>query len=400
MSVQLKTTDKIDPDLRQQGYQPLRLALLLTFIFRNLTIYMIILRTLRRYSTAAIFAVCGVLLPALSVFASDIVVGSWNIQRLGHGDHKSFAALATIASKVDLLAVQEVMTEAGIVSLEQALEKQTGEPWRHLVSHAVGSKSYKEMYAFIWRESKVSYQDGAVVYLDKRDRFIREPFSAKFKSKKDNSELAIGTVHILYGKNVQDRTPEIQALAEYWLWMKEVYPNTPLVLVGDFNLDQSHKAWAPLKQFAQPLITKGATTLSEKPGKYANLYDNIWIERDTDLHVKAAGIIDFPRLIGWDHSKSRKHVSDHAPIYMALGNSQFDNATASLAPFSANTSTPQPVASRQVQPSSHIRGNRNSQIFHRSDCPSYNSISEKNTVNFNNAQAAIKAGYRIAKNCP
>ena len=374
-----------------------------------------ILRTLGRYSTAAIFAVCGLL--SFSVLASDIVVGSWNIQRLGHGDQKSFAALATIASKVDLLAVQEVMTEAGITALEQALEKQTGEPWAHLVSHAVGSNSYKERYAFVWRESAVSYQDGAVVYLDKKDLFIREPFSARFKSKRDNSELAIGTVHILYGKSVQDRAPEIKALADYWLWMKEVYANTPLVLVGDFNLDQANAAWAPLKQYAKPLLTQGASTLSETPGKYANLYDNIWIERDSHLKVKQAGIIDYPKLIGWDHTKSRKHVSDHAPIYMALGNSQFDNATASLAPFvvadtlvadtmsartvaaSPKTATPK-TASLKANAPVAVRGNRNSYIFHRPDCPSYNSIGEKNRVVFNSAQDAINAGYRIAGNCP
>lgn len=357
-------------------------------------------RTLGRYCTAAIFAVCSLLVPTLSVYASDIVVGSWNIQRLGHGNQKSFAALATIASKVDLLAVQEVMTKEGIISLELALEKYTGEPWSHLASHAIGSSSYKEMYAFLWRESAVSYQDGAVVYLDKQDRFIREPFSARFKSKRDNSELAIATVHILYGKSVKDRTPEIKALAEYWLWMQEVYPNTPLVLAGDFNLDQSHAAWAPLKQYAKPLLTKGASTLSETPGKYANLYDNIWVERDSHLKVKQAGIIDYPKLIGWDHTKSRKHVSDHAPIYMALGNSKFDNATASLAPFSAETVMPQTAARAQVKPVANIRGNSNSHIFHRPDCPSYGSISEKNRVSFNSAQAAIDSGYRLAKNCP
>ena len=333
-----------------------------------------ILRTLRRYSTAAIFTVCGVLLPTLSVHASDIVVGSWNIQRLGHGNQKSFAALATIANKVDLLAVQEVMTEDGIIALEKALEKHSNEPWSHLVSHGVGSKTYKEMYAFLWRESAVSYQDGAVVYLDKKNLFIREPFSARFKSKRDNSELAMGTVHILYGKGVKDRVPEIQALAEYWLWMKEVYPNTPLVLAGDFNLAQHHKAWAPLKEFAKPLLTEGASTLSEKPGQYANLYDNIWIERDSDLKVKQAGIID--------------------------------NATASLAPFSAsnvaNTSTnnnAKPVAAN-TPVSGAVRGNKNSKIFHRPDCPSYNSANKENIVVFKSAKAAIAAGYRIAKNCP
>ncbi|ART83568.1 hypothetical protein CBP31_13785 [Oceanisphaera profunda] len=372
-----------------------------------------ILCTLRRYSTAAIFAVCGVLLPTLSVYASDIVVGSWNIQRLGHGNQKNFAALAAIANRVDLLAVQEVMTEDGIAQLEATLEKQTGEPWDHMISHALGNNSYKEMYGFIWRKSAVEYSEGAGLYLDKENNFAREPYSAKFKSLRDNSELAIGTVHIVYGKSVKDRTPEIKALVDYWEWMRDTYPNTPLVLAGDFNLDQAHAAWAPLKKFARPLLTKdanGASTLSEKPGQYANLYDNIWIERDSDLKVTQADIIDYPKLIGWDHSKSRKHVSDHAPIYMALGNSKFDNATASLAPFSASTvtntsasSNAKPVAANSQQPvKGAVRGNSNSKpkLFHRPDCPSYNKIVEKNRVPFDSVEAAIAAGYRIAKNCP
>ncbi|ART81103.1 hypothetical protein CBP12_04835 [Oceanisphaera avium] len=363
-------------------------------------------RLLRRYRIAAIFVVFSSLFSSFAVLASDIVVGSWNIQRLGHGSQKSFAALATIAGKVDLLAVQEVMTEQGITDLERALEKHTGESWSHLLSHALGANSYKEHYAFIWRDSAVKYVDGAVVYLDKQNHFAREPFSARFQSKRDHSELAMATVHIVYGKTIKDRTPEINALAEYWLWMKEIYPNTPLVLAGDFNLDQAHAAWAPLKRYAKPLITQGASTLSDTAGKYVNLYDNIWVERDSHLKIKQQGVIDYPKLIGWDHSKSRKHVSDHAPIFMALGNSQFDNATASLAPFSQAPSNyvapkknpkPQVAASTQDR---EIRANKNSGIFHRADCPSYARLGVKNRVVFDSVQAAQQAGYRLAKNCP
>jgi hypothetical protein len=36
------------------------------------------------------------------------------------------------------------------------------------------------MYALIWRDSTVEYSDGAVVYFDRENHFIREPFSAKF----------------------------------------------------------------------------------------------------------------------------------------------------------------------------------------------------------------------------
>ncbi|MGB5854259.1 MAG: endonuclease/exonuclease/phosphatase family protein [Oceanisphaera sp.] len=357
-------------------------------------------RYVSRYLKAAFFVVCTALIPTLTVYASDIVVGSWNIQRLGHGSQKSFPALAAIASKVDLLAVQEVMTEAGITELEHALEKHTGEPWDHLVSHALGANSYKEMYAFLWRESAVEYSDGAVVYLDRENHFVREPFSAKFKSKQDNSELAIGTVHILYGKSIKDRTPEIKALADYWLWMADIYPNTPIVLAGDFNLPQSHAAWNSLKQYAQPLITQGASTLSKTPGKYANLYDNIWVERDTNLPINDAGIIDFPNMIGWDHSKSRKHVSDHAPLYMALGNSRLDNATASISAFTTPAPPSKPQPSTAEKATQEIRGNSNSHIYHRPDCPSYQRVSNKNRVNFSSAQAAEESGYRLAKNCP
>lgn len=356
--------------------------------------------TLRRYRIAAIFVVFANLLPSFGAFASDIVVGSWNIQRLGHGEQKSFAALATIASKVDLLAVQEVMTTEGISDLERALEKYTGESWSHLVSHALGTSSYKERYAFLWRDSTVSYQDGAVVYLDEHDHFAREPFSARFQSKRDRSELAIGTVHIVYGKSIKDRTPEIKALAQYWLWMKEIYPDTPLVLAGDFNLDQQHLAWEPLKKYAKPLLnapTHGASTLSQTPGKFANLYDNIWVEIDTHLAIKQAGVINYPKLIGWDHTKSRKHVSDHAPIFMALGNRQFDNATASLAPFVMGETVP---ARSGAQSQQAVRGHRTSKIFHRPDCPSYSRISEQNRVSFISAQAALDAGFRLARNCP
>ncbi|GLR63811.1 endonuclease/exonuclease/phosphatase family protein [Marinospirillum insulare] len=291
----------------------------------------------------------------LSTLAHDLVVGSWNIQRLGQGQHKNYPALATIASKLDLLAVQEVMTEEGIQLLETELEKLTGEPWGRLTSHAVGSRTYKEMYAFLWRESAVEYLDGAVLYLDRENNFIREPFSAKFKSRRTHKELALGTVHILYGKGIKDRTPEIKALADYWHWLKEIYPNTSLALMGDFNLAPSNKAWDLLKQQAYPLITQGATTLSSKDATFANLYDNIWVEEGTQFVISDAGIIDFPKLLKLNHKKSRKQVSDHAPIYMTLGNATIDLA-------------PQLILQDLTPSTGKVRGNKNSKIYHRPDC--------------------------------
>ncbi|WP_269493434.1 endonuclease [Desulfurispirillum indicum] len=47
-----------------------------------------------------------------------------------------------------------------------------------------------------------------------------------------------------------------------------------------------------------------------------------------------------------------------------------------------------------------VRGNQRSKIFHRPDCPGYDTISEHNRVEFASPKAAEDAGYRIAGNCP
>lgn len=55
----------------------------------------------------------------------------------------------------------------------------------------------------------------------------------------------------------------------------------------------------------------------------------------------------------------------------------------------------------QAVPSTiRIIGNRNSGIYHRSDCPDFNRVSERNRVTFRTEDEAKKAGYRIARNCP
>ena len=47
-----------------------------------------------------------------------------------------------------------------------------------------------------------------------------------------------------------------------------------------------------------------------------------------------------------------------------------------------------------------VRGNMRSHIYHWPGCPNYDDISEGNRIEFTNAAAAEKAGYRTARNCP
>ncbi|MBS61880.1 helix-hairpin-helix domain-containing protein [Salinisphaera sp.] len=65
----------------------------------------------------------------------------------------------------------------------------------------------------------------------------------------------------------------------------------------------------------QPALTQGASTLGQTG--YANLYDNIWT--DGTLPISMRGIARFPTWVGLDHATARDRVSDHAPVYIVLG---------------------------------------------------------------------------------
>lgn len=262
----------------------------------------------------------------LSAYA-EVRIASWNIQNFGWGENKDYHAVSRIASQFDIIAIQELMNAAALEQLQHILQSETGDKWSVMYSHRLGRGRYQEKYAFIWRDASVEYVDGAVVYLDNRDLFAREPYSARFRSRNSDLVFVLATVHITYGQRVGDRTPEIHALREYWDWLAEVYPeNTDSrILLGDFNLRPEHPAWAPLTEVATALITSGATTLSSHDRQYANLYDNIFVPRAHNLPIGDVGILEFPILLSevtgsyWSHEKARRQVSDHAPVYLLLG---------------------------------------------------------------------------------
>jgi len=187
-------------------------------------------------------------------------------------------------------------------------------------SHAVGNGSYREQYAFLWNADLIEYVDGAVVYLDMRDDFVREPYSARFRVRASGMTFIAATIHINFGEVVADRTREVAALTEYWHWLQETYPADVgrILLMGDFNSEPHRPEWDALRTVATPLIVHGKTTLSTIDGRFAHLYDNIWTPIGHDLPIAACGILEFPAAVGLTHEVARRQVSDHAPVWLRL----------------------------------------------------------------------------------
>lgn len=353
------------------------------------------------------------LLLAWPALAEDVRIASWNIQHLGWQNDKDYNALGRIGGAFDVIAVQEVMNLEGLDGFVAALERETGETWERIYSHRIGRGRYKEKYAFVYRPSRVHYLDGAVVYLDQHDNFARQPFAARFQTADGAHRFVLATVHILYGNRISDRTPEIKYLARYWDWLHEVFDqDSNFILLGDFNLRPSHNAWAPFHGRARSLINDGATTISTIEGRFANLYDLIWIDRDSTLPIRSTGILAFPEVLGLSHERSRDIVSDHVPVYAVVetpgpfpprqsGGVEPTWQDGRSAPSSPNTEARPRAPPDGTEPDGPgIRGNRNSQIYHLPECPSYDRVGKQNRVTFASEEEAVRNGYRRAGNCP
>ncbi len=101
--------------------------------------------------------------------------------------------------------------------------------------------------------------------------------------------------------------------------LEAVYPDTDnILLMGDFNLPYSNPAYRGLRQYAHPLVTKGASTLSSKDGYFSNLYDNVWADDEAAITIRNGVILPYPSLLGITHLEARKTISDHAPIIFEL----------------------------------------------------------------------------------
>lgn len=360
------------------------------------------------HRTLKTLTLCLTLLVGASQAYADIRIASWNIRNLGWDNGKDYAALAEVGRYFDLISVQEVMNQDGIDRFQAALEARTGVSWEQMCSHLIGRGSYREMYCFVWQPARVEWMGGAVVYTDDADLFAREPFSAVFQTD-FGFEFVATSVHSIYGNSVGVRQAEALALRDYHDWLSASFPGLPVFLMGDFNLAPTNPAWAPMGEVAYPLIQEGATTISTIDGRFANLYDNIWVNTEVSLPVSGYGRLEFPHLLlGITHEQARDRVSDHIPVYVELSagaqaryeRNDFDGARTAIRQGGAPQAAPRARAAQSGDAvDAPVIGNANSGIYHLPHCPSYSRVGANNRRAFETEAAAMAAGFRRAGNC-
>lgn len=156
---------------------------------------------------------------------------------------------------------------------------------------------------------------------------------------------------------------------------------------------------------AKPLMLKGASTLSAKDSQFANLYDNVFISKDSRMRINGAKVFNFPKYLGLSHAQGRSLLSDHAPIFLNVRLS----LTASSLPISASLrkiANPSGSAERNTtnRPPPFTNLGYGYRISADEDLshgwlPILCNCCAKNRIEFPNEKDAMARDFRRAKNC-
>ncbi|XP_023999081.2 deoxyribonuclease gamma-like [Salvelinus sp. IW2-2015] len=122
--------------------------------------------------------------------------------------------------------------------------------YNYVISDRLGRKSYKEQYAFIYRQRLVSVKE-VYQYPDTQpgdeDAFSREPFIVWFSSPKTAvQDFVIIPIHTTPETSVR----EINELYDVFQDVKQRWTSKNVIIMGDFNADCGYvpkKQWSSIR---------------------------------------------------------------------------------------------------------------------------------------------------------
>ena len=238
---------------------------------------------------------------------------TWNLLNFGKSkDDQEMTFIADLLRHYDVVAVQEVNTgpdgAQAVARLDDELDRR-GAQWDYVVSEpTTGAGS--ERYAYLWKPSCVRLLGRAWLEAALADDLDREPYLARFETLQNRQQMLLASLHAVpRAKRPADEVALLDAL-------HRLYEADHLLILGDFNLAESHYAFDELKDIGyQPVITDQKTSIRmrRKDGLHlANEYDNIFFETGP-LRVGASGVIDFTG--EFRTLKQARQISDHLPVF-------------------------------------------------------------------------------------
>jgi endonuclease/exonuclease/phosphatase family metal-dependent hydrolase len=288
----------------------------------------------------------------------NLLVGTWNVREFGgltekwHAgdddspkrDLHSLRVIAEVVRRFDVVALQEVT--GTLKALRHALHF-LGDDWGLALTDVTqGDAGGGERLAFLFDRRRIQLSGLAaelVVPGDETDdigqdalrrQFARTPYAVSFRA--GDQTFILVTLHVLYGDSVDERTPELRAIAR-WLdrWARRVHSwDHNLIALGDFNIDriddERYEAFTSTGlHVPDDLHEVPRTIFADVDDPEAKFYDQIaWFTGEAgqpalSLDFRRAGSFDFrevalPRRDLTMHSLSYR-ISDHYPLWAEFG---------------------------------------------------------------------------------
>lgn len=260
---------------------------------------------------------------------------SFNVRSFGESKKENGEAMdiiVKIIKRCDIMLLMEIKDSNDMIG-PMLMEKLNGNSrattYNFVISPRLGRSTYKEQYAFIYKEKLVSvkksylyhdYQTGDV------DVFSREPFVVWFQSPHTAvQDFVIIPLHT----TPEDSVREIDELVDVYKAVSRKWKAENFILMGDFNAGCSYvpkKAWRNIRLRTDRnfvwLIGDQEDTTVKKSTNCA--YDRIVVrgrELVDSVVPKSSSVFDFQKAYGLTEEQALD-VSDHFPVEFKLQTSK------------------------------------------------------------------------------
>ena len=245
-------------------------------------------------------------------------VASFNALHLGWDNGKDYKSLANVVNQFDLVALQEVMKEEGLIELTNILNQVTDKNWSyHLSNKKVGRSTYKEYYGYVFNEN-VEFLESEGFFPDTNDLYERDPYAVSFKI--NNFDFTFVSLHSIYGDKKAQRQKEASYLDNvYYYYQKMDNMENDILVGGDFNLEANDQNFDLVKMDG---ISYALNPVKKTTIGYTGLssaYDNIFYPEYTKPVILGSGVYDFTNN---RFKEVRESVSDHLPVYLEIDTSK------------------------------------------------------------------------------
>ncbi|MBW2573120.1 MAG: endonuclease/exonuclease/phosphatase family protein [Deltaproteobacteria bacterium] len=248
-----------------------------------------------------------------------IIIANFNIQVFGKTKARKTDVMVTLAKIIpqfDIVAIQEIRDASGtaIKKLEHAVDVM-GTDYEYIIGPRLGRTSSKEQYAFMYNTKTISVGESYTFDDSESDLFHRQPFIARFKTKKGYFDFILITIHT----DPEDATKEINAIPIVLQDVQNQFPDEKdFIVLGDLNADCNYfdedDQTSPLRspEYKWLITNDMDTNLAES----SCTYDRIIVTSATtsEDYADMSDVFRFDTVLGLTKSMAKK-VSDHYPVY-------------------------------------------------------------------------------------